>query len=291
MTVLTHPGPAPAGPAPAARPAAEDRRGRPTAWAAFRAMLVREFRVMRRLGWTVALRMLLQPLLTIFVFSYVLPHVDGNPEPRGPQFSTILVPGMVASSTMMTGIMSVVFPLMTELGSNKEISDRVLAPLPVWALGAQKIVAGSIQALMAGLIVFPVTMLVHANGHAPQVHVTNWPALVVIMLLCSVFAPAFGLFLGTIADPSKASQLLTFVLMPATMLGCVYYPWRALGSVHWLQIAVLANPVVYAAEALRSVLTPRVPHMSDWVFFPVLTLGTAVVCLLAVRGFARRAVS
>jgi ABC-2 type transport system permease protein len=268
----------------------EEEPAHPTQMATFLAMLAREFRVMRRMGWTVALRVLLQPLLTIFVFSYVLPHVDGNPEPRGPQFSTVLVPGMVAGSTMMTGIMSVVFPLMMELGYAKEIGDRVLAPLPVWALGAQKIVAGSIQALLAGLVVFPITILVHAQGHAPQVRVTDWPLLILIMLLCAVFAPALGLFLGTLGDAAKSSQLFTFILMPATMLGCVYYPWQALHSIPWLQIAVLINPVVYASEALRSVLTPTVPHMSVWVFMPVLVVGAAAVSVLGMRGLARRAI-
>jgi ABC-type multidrug transport system permease subunit len=267
------------------------RGGRALGLATFGAMLAREFRVMRRHGLTVLLRVMLQPLLTVFVFAFVLPNLGGSqPNPRGPEFATILVPGMVATATMMTGMMSVIFPLMMELGWAKEIADRLLAPLPVWGIALQKIVSGALQALLAGAAVFPIALLVHAPGHAPQVHVTNWPMLVLILLLASVLAPSIGLLLGTVGNPEKTNQMFSFVLMPAAMLGCVYYPWQALHAIPWLQVAVLANPIVYASEALRSVLTPDVPHMSPWVFLPVLAGGTLVIGYLSTRTFTRRVI-
>ena len=56
-------------------------------------------------------------------------------------------------------------------------------------------------------------------------------------------------------------MLFAVILLPATMLGCVYYPWAALHNIRWLQIAVLINPMVYMSEGLRAVLTPVLPHM------------------------------
>ena len=274
------------------RPVRRTRPLRAPGLATFGAMLARELRVMRRHGLTVLLRVILQPLLTVFVFAYVLPHLGGfgRPGPRGPEFATILVPGMVATATMMTGMMSVIFPLMTELGWAKEIADRLLAPLPVWGIALQKIVSGAIQALLAGVAVFPIALLLHAPGHAPQVHVTNWPMLVLILVLAAFLAPSIGLLLGTVGNPEKTNQMFSFILMPAAMLGCVYYPWQALHAIPWLQVAVLANPIVYASEALRSVLTPNVPHMSPWVFLPVLAGGTLVIGFLSTRTFTRRVI-
>ncbi len=255
----------------------------------FRAMLAREFRVMRRMGITVVLRVTLQPLLTVFVFSFVLPALSGGAgKLRSAELSTVLVPGMVATSTMMTGMLSVIFPLVAELGWAKEIADRLLAPLPTWGIGLQKIFAGQLQALLAGLAVFPVVLLVHAPGHAPQVHITNWPMLVLLLLIISLLAPSIGLWLGTVGDPAKTGQLFSFILMPASMLGCVYYPWQALSAIRWLQYAVLANPVVYASESMRSVLTPSVAHMPMKVFLPVLIGGTVLMGFLGTRSFARR---
>ena len=58
-------------------------------------------------------------------------------------------------------------PLVQEFSVSKEIEDRVLAPVPVWAVALEKIVAGAIQAIIAALVVFPIVDLVHARGAAP----------------------------------------------------------------------------------------------------------------------------
>ena len=68
----------------------------------------------------------------------------------------------------------------------------------------------------------------------------------------------------------------------------VYYPWSALHSIRWLQIAVLFNPMVYMSEGLRSVLTPGVGHLADWAILLVLVGGAVVIGYLGTRTFSRR---
>ncbi len=256
----------------------------------FGAMLLRDMRVQQRQAISFIAQTVMQPLLFIFTFAYILPKVGGGllSGGGGAAFATILVPGMVATSMVTSGMMSVTFPLIMELSWTKEITDRLLAPLPVWALAMQKITSGAIRALLAGLVVFPIVALVHAGGQAPHIEVSNWPVLIVVLLLSSVLAPAIGLFLGTVIEPQKINMLFGFILLPASMLGCVYYPWAALHSMKWLQIIVLANPIVYVSEGLRDTLTPTMPHMSVWAFVPVLALGTFGFCWLAVRSFTHR---
>ncbi|MGA8113554.1 MAG: ABC transporter permease [Actinocatenispora sp.] len=256
----------------------------------FLAMMSREVRVLRRQLITFMARTVLQPLLTVVVFFYILPSVGAGPfgGAGSTEFSTILVPGMVAMSTMMTGMMSVIFPLMMELGWTKEIADRLLAPLPTWGLALQKIAAGGLQALIAGVVVFPIILLVHAPGHAPHIEVSSWPLLIAVLVLASIAAPALGLFLGTLVDPQKMNQIFGFVMMPAAMLGCVYFPWRSLAAIPWLQYLVLINPFVYASEGLRAALTPGMPHMHTAVFLPVLIGMCVLLCALAARTFTRR---
>lgn len=256
-----------------------------------RAMFAREFRVMRRQGPTVLARVTLQPLLTVFVFAFVLPNLGGgNPVPRSYDLATILVPGMIATATVMTGMMAVIFPLVAEIGWAKEITDRVLAPLPLWGIAVQKMLAGTLQSLLAGLAVIPIALFVHAPGHAPRVHVTNWPVLVAMLLCAALVSPAIGLFLSTVLDPQKTGSMFSFLLLPAAMLGCVYYPWQALAPIRWLQIVVLVNPVVYASEGLRGVLTPGVAHLPTWICLTVLGGGALLVGFAATRTFARRVV-
>ncbi len=51
------------------------------------------------------------------------------------------------------------------------------------------------------------------------------------------------------------SYLFALVVLPLTFLGCIYYPWKALEAVRWLQIVVLVNPLVYMCEGFRAALT------------------------------------
>jgi ABC-type multidrug transport system permease subunit len=281
---------------PAVTPAAGPGTGavptlRPTLARTFWAMLAREARVLRRNAVSSLLRVVLQPLLFVFVFSYVLPKIGsgfGTGGVAGATFATILVPGLVASAVIMQAMLAVVFPLVMELSWQKSITDRALAPLPVPLLAVEKIVAAALQAVLAGLLVFPAVLFVHAKGQAPTVHIHNWPLFVVMLLGGALLSASAGLFLGTIIDPRQVSVLFTLVLLPASMLGCVYYPWAALEHVRWLQIAVLVNPLVYVSEGLRAALTPQVPHMHAWAYLVVTLGGTALLTWRATRTFTRR---
>jgi len=198
------------------------------------------------------------------------------------------VPGLMASMLLMQGIMAVTFPLVMEFSWQRTIEDRALAPVPINVLAAQKISAGAVQAFLGALIVFPIVLIVHASGQAPHVHVTNWLLLAFILIMASLLTASLGLLLGTLMDPRKMQMLFAAILLPATMLGCVYYPWAALHNIRWLQIAVLVNPMVYMSEGLRAVLTPGIAHMPMWAILLVLVGGTAIFGYLGARTFTRR---
>jgi ABC-type multidrug transport system permease subunit len=268
----------------------------PTLPRTFAAMMAREFRVLRRNAAGTFMRTVMQPLLFVFVFTYVMPKIGGGvmfgsagaAGAGSVNFATILVPGLMASMLLMQGIMAVTFPLVMEFSWQRTIEDRALAPVPIGILGMQKITAGAAQAFIGALIVFPIVLVVHAAGQAPHVHVTNWPMLALILVTASLLTAALGLLLGTVMDPRKMQMLFAAILLPATMLGCVYYPWAALHQIRWLQFLVLINPMVYMSEGLRAVLTPGTAHMPMWAILTALVGGTAVFGYLATRTFTRR---
>jgi ABC-2 type transport system permease protein len=275
----------------------------PTLAKTFAAMMAREFRVLRRNAVGTFLRAVMQPLLFVFVFTYVLPKIGGGlmfggasgggaasraAAASGVNFATILVPGLMASMLLMQGIMAVTFPLVMEFSWQRTIEDRALAPVPIQVLAVQKTTAGAVQAFIGALIVFPIVLLVHAAGQAPHVHVTNWPLLAFILVTASLLTASLGMLLGTLMDPRKMQMLFAAILLPATMLGCVYYPWAALHHIRWLQIAVLVNPMVYMSEGLRAVLTPGIGHMPMWAILLVLAGGTVLFGYLGARTFTRR---
>ena len=268
---------------------------RPTLAKTFAAMMAREFRVLGRNAVSTFTRAVMQPLLFVFVFSYVLPKIGGGMmiggagagaggsggTGSGVNFATILVPGLMASMLLMQGIFGTTMPLVMEFSWQRTIEDRALAPVPIRVLAVQKILAGSIQSFIGACIVFPIVLFVHAAGQAPHVHVTNWALLAAILVFGSTTSAALGMLLGTLMDPRKMQMLFAVILLPLTMLGCVYYPWSALGTIRWLQIVTLINPMVYMAEGLRAVLTPSLGHMPLWAVFLALIGGTALFALLS----------
>jgi ABC-2 type transport system permease protein len=209
----------------------------------------------------------------------------------GVSFSTILVPGLMGSMFLMQGMFGTTMPLVMEFSWQRTIEDRALAPVPIRVLAIQKITAGAIQAFIGAAIVFPVVYWVHAPGQGPHIHVTNWFLLAVVMVAASALTASLGLWLGTVVDPRKMQMVFAVILLPLTMLGCVYYPWSALHAIRWLQIVVLVNPMVYMTEGLRAALTPSLGHMPLWAILVALIGGTVVFGSLAVRTFHNRVVN
>src|SRR3984885_2421522 len=270
----------------------------PTLPKTFAAMMAREFRVLGRNAPSTFIRAVMQPLLFAFVFAYVLPKIGsgfstgaGAGAAGGVTFSTILVPGLMGSMFLMQGMFGTTMPLVMEFSWQRTIEDRALAPVPISVLGIQKITAGAIQALIGAAIVFPVVYWVHAPGQGPHIHVTNWFLLIVVMVFASTMTASLGLLLGTVVDPRKIQMIFAVVLLPLTMLGCVYYPWSALHVIRWLQIVVLLNPMVYMTEGLRAALTPGLGHMALWAIMLALVGGTLVFGGMAVRTFRNRVVN
>ena len=72
---------------------------------------------------------------------------------------------------------------------------------------------------------------------------------------------SLGLVLGTAFEPRNIGLMWGFVVLPLTFLGGTYYQWTKLAPVevagiHWLQILVLINPLIYVTEGMRAGLTP-----------------------------------
>jgi ABC-2 type transport system permease protein len=257
------------------------------------ALLLRDVRVLRRGFKTFMIRTVMQPLLFCFVFSYVFPKIgQGIGQPgSNVKFSTVLVPGLIAVAIIFQGVQSVAIPLTQEFGYTKEIEDRVLAPLPIWAVGVGKILAGAIQAVIAAFVVFPIVYVVHAKGQAPSVHISNWPLFVAVLLISSVLSAAFGLLIGTSFKPQQVPLVFSILVLPMSLLGCIYYPWAKLSAIPWLKWSVLINPLVYMSEGTRAALTPDIQHMPTAAILLAMLLITALMSAVSLRKFRDRVVA
>ncbi len=255
---------------------------------AFWAMIARELYILRRNIPSFVLQTGMQPMLFAVVFTYIMPSIGGEIRPGGISFSSILLPGIVANAIVLNSMNGVSMSMIRELSYTRSIEDRMLAPLPLWVLGIQKVIWGALTGILSGAVVFPLIYVVHAPGQSPHVEVSNWPLFAACVILVPLLAASIGLFIGTILDPSQINVLINLVMVPATLLGCVYYPWAALHPIPVVQYAVLINPVVYASEALRTVFTPGVPHMPVAVFLSVIVGALIGSLALGLRTFQRR---
>lgn len=264
---------------------------------AFAGLFLRDLYVLRRELFPFVIRVCMNPLLFLFVFTYVMPHMSGgaalNPtagmaSAAGAGFSTVLLPGLMAVAIMFSGIAAVALPLAQEFGITREIDDRVMCPLPVAAVAIEKICFSAVQSVLAACIVFPLAYYVPSMP--VSVHVTSWPFLIVVVILASLTAGALGLTIGTSVKPQQIGLIFGVVVIPITFLGCVYYPWAALTHIRWLQMGVLVNPIVYMSEGLRASLTPALPHMPGALILGMQLASLGLLTWLGIKGFLRRVI-
>jgi ABC-2 type transport system permease protein len=254
-------------------------------WKTFGAMLARDAHVARRSAVQLLFQTFLQPLLFVFIFGRVMVGSGYMPE----AYKSLLLPGIIAITMVFTGIWAVAMPVIAEFQWTHEIEDRLLAPISVSWVAIEKIVAGMIQALVAGLVVIPLGWLLLRPGidismHAPIEFMS-------IIVLVAAFAACGGLALGCSINQQHIGLMFGMVITPMIFFGCTYYPWSALKTFPILQKLVLINPLVYASEGLRASLVPQFPHLATVAVFVALVFFDLLLLKLGLRQFDKKAVS
>jgi ABC-2 type transport system permease protein len=264
--------------------ALDARRSEVAPSSVFLALLRRDMRVARRELPFFLLRTTMQPLMFVIVFGYLLPKMGF----MGRGYTTALLPGVLAISLTFSSIQSVALPMVQDFGWTKEIEDRLLAPVPIWLVAAEKIVAGVLQGVVSALFVLPVARLI--MGPIPNLSFGHVGDVLLITVLGAAAFSSLGLFLGAAIQPQQIGLMFGVILAPMIFFGCAYYPWQGLSAVPVMKYAVLINPLVYVAEGMRAALTPGAPHMSLGIVVLALILITALFWTLGMRAFMRRAV-
>jgi ABC-2 type transport system permease protein len=152
----------------------------------------------------------------------------------------------------------------------------------------EKVVAGMLQALTAGLVVIPSAWLILGHLDLTFGHPIE---LIAIALLVALLSAAGGLTLGCSVGQTHIGLMFSLVLAPMIFFGCTYYPWSALGAFPILQKLVLVNPMVHASEGLRGTLAPQFPHLPIPAVIAALAAFDALLLFLGLVQFRRKAVS
>ena len=251
----------------------------------FLALLARDAHVARRNLIPLLLQTFLQPLLFVFIFGRVM--VGSGYLPAA--YKSLLLPGIMAISMVFTGIWAVAMPLIAEFQFTREIEDRLLAPIDISWIAIEKVVAGLIQALVAGLVVIPLAWVILRPGL--ELHLRNPLLFGCITLLVAGFAACGGLALGCSVNQQHIGLMFSMVMTPMIFFGCTYYPWSALDKFPILRKIVLINPLAYASEGLRATLVPQFPHLSIPFILVALTVFDCLLLVIGLRQFRNKAVS
>ena len=250
----------------------------------FFALMRRDIRVARRELPYFLVRTIMQPMMFVVVFGFILPRlgfVQGG-------YTTTLLPGILAVSLSLSAMQSVTLPMVNDFGFSREIEDRLLSPIPTPLIAAEKVVMGIIQGMIAALFVLPIARVI--MGPIPNLTFAHAGVILGITIVGAATFSAFGLLMGSIINPNQIGLMFSIAIAPMIFFGCAYYPWRGLDAVPVLKYAVLVNPMVYVAEGMRAALTPDVPHMNIAVIVGALVVIHSVFWLLGMRSFNKRAV-
>jgi ABC-2 type transport system permease protein len=252
---------------------------------AFLALLRRDLHVFVRNAGMLIPGVLTQPVLVVLVFGNLLPRmglVAGD-------FRTVIVPGLMAITVLMSGVQGILMPLVSDLSGTREVDERLLAPITPFGVALQKIVAGAIYAAVSGLVALPLMMALMHQVSGVDVH-PRWGALLPLVAASGLLSASFGLNLGTRVQPRFAGLLFAIVLGPMMLFGCAYYPWSGLAIIGPARYLFLLNPLVFVSEAMRFAVTPEVPHMPLLLLLPGLAVFTLALLLLGARSFERRTI-
>ena len=257
---------------------------------AFWAIFCRDLLVTWRDIVSFLIQVLIQPLFLLFIFGKVLPGIGFATA----NFGAVFLPGVVGFTVMLTALQGVTLPLVLDLGFNREIDDRLLAPLPVQLVAVEKILFAALRGLIAGAVIFPLAYWILGSGY--QVRMDHPGILVAIMALTACAGASLGLTLGTLIQAEHIGLMFSLIFTPLIFLGCIYYPWGTLDSIRWFQIITLLNPLTYASEGLRYAMVPALsgkilPTLSIGWVLPGLLTTVVLFSILGVRMFSRRVVN
>ena len=257
---------------------------------AFQAILHRDLVVTGRELVQFLLQAMMQPLFFLFIFGKVLPGIGL----AAGGFAGLLLPGIVSLSGMLAAIQGVTLPLVLDLGYAREIDDRLLAPLPVWLVAAEKVIFGTFRGAFAAACIFPMAALI--LGSAYSVRTDRIDVLILMVLLTGATGATIGMLIGTIVRAEFISLMFALIFTPLIFTGCTYYPWAALSRIRWFQLVTLLNPLTYCSEGLRYAMVPdsgaaTLPTLDPRIAVVALLVGIAGCFWLGLRTFLKRVVS
>ncbi|HCT76073.1 MAG TPA: ABC transporter [Micromonosporaceae bacterium] len=219
-----------------------------------------------------------QPIMFVLLFSVLF---GGAIEGDITTYLQFMLPGIIVQSGLMA-TMNTGMGLSTDL--HKGFFDRLQSlPIARWAPLAGRVLSDVVKQSWSMTILL-------ATGYAIGFRASSVGGVLAsfaLMLLFSLLASWFAVFIGTIADePEKVMMYGFTAIFPLSFLSNAYVRTETLPG--WLQPLVKINPVSQIGDALRGLMTggPVLSH-ALWGLLGGLVIAAIFAPLAAMR-FKRR---
>jgi len=196
----------------------------------------------------------------------------------GVDYLSFFFPGMVVGVVLFTAI----FGAMSVIEDRNEgfLQGVMTAPVPRSAIVLGKILGVSTIGLFQGSLLMVLAPLVGV-----ELHVSQWPLLLLILLLSAIALSGTGFFFAWRMNSVQGFHaIMNLLLMPMWLLSGAFFP--AQGAAGWMRTVMMFNPLTYALESFRpafagqessSQLVPGVPPLLLLTAFAVIIFMAAVL--------------
>lgn len=208
----------------------------------------------------------LPPIITTVLYFLIFGTFIGSQVKavHGFSYMAFIVPGLVMMAIVNAAFQNIAFSFF-QLKFMKTIEEILVSPMPAWTVVCGYVTGALFRALAIGILVL---MSAYMFETIPVMHPVL--ALAVASLTAIIFALA-GLINAIYAKGFDGVNIVpTFVIMPLTYLGGVFYSIHALPSA-WQHISYM-NPLLYMINAFRYALLGT----SD------ISLGSCILVLIVV---------
>jgi len=167
----------------------------------------------------------------------------------GFNYGAFILPGVIAMAVLFTSIFAGVSIIWDrEFGFLKEM---LASPTSRENLVIGRVLGGATTAILQGLIVLVFGSL-FLGAAAPPLQ--NLFGAIVLMTLLSCFCVAVGIAIASIVQEVETFQLIiNLVIMPFFFLSNALFPVDKMPE--WLRDVALLNPLSYAVDGLRGLIT------------------------------------